>query len=49
MGGGTDVDCAMKWMITKAARGDIIVLRASGTNGYNGYLFNLQTCNSLET
>lgn len=49
MGGGTDVDAAMRWMITKAGGGDILVLRATGTNGYNAYLFGLQTCNSVET
>lgn len=49
MGGGTDVDAAMRWMITKAGGGDIIVLRATGTNAYNSYIYGLQTCNSVET
>ncbi|TAG53563.1 MAG: cyanophycinase [Cytophagales bacterium] len=49
MGGGTDVDAAMRWMITKAGGGDIVVLRSTGTDGYNAYLFGLQTCNSVET
>ncbi len=49
MGGGTDVDAAMRWMITKAGGGDIVVLRATGTDGYNSYIFGLQTCNSVET
>jgi cyanophycinase-like exopeptidase len=49
MGGGTDVDAAMRWMITKAGGGDIVVLRATGTNAYNNYIYGLQTCNSVET
>lgn len=49
MGGGTDVDNAIKWMITKAGGGDIVVLRATGTDAYNSYIYGLQTCNSVET
>ena len=49
MGGGSDVDAAMVWMIGKAGGGDILVLRATGTNGYNSYIYGLATCNSVET
>lgn len=49
MGGGTDVDAAMRWMIQKAGGGDIVVLRATGTNAYNSYIFGLGGCNSVET
>ncbi|MDD2584884.1 MAG: cyanophycinase, partial [Bacteroidales bacterium] len=38
-GGGTDVDEAMKWMVTNANGGDIVVIRTSGSDGYNTYLF----------
>ena len=38
-GGGTDVDEAMQWMLTNANGGDIVVIRASGADGYNAYLF----------
>lgn len=38
-GGGTDVDEAMKWMLINANGGDIVVLRTSGSDGYNTYLF----------
>lgn len=38
-GGGTDVDEAMKWMVTNASGGDIVVIRTSGSDGYNTYLF----------
>ncbi|MEM9752352.1 MAG: cyanophycinase [Planctomycetota bacterium] len=38
-GGGTDVDAAMTWFRTRANGGDIVILRASGSDGYNDYLF----------
>lgn len=49
MGGSTDVDEAIKWMITKSGGGDFIILRASGSTGYNEYIFGLGTVNSVET
>ena len=49
MGGGTDVDAAIKWMIAKSGGGDFLVLRATGTNGYNSYVFGLGGVNSCET
>ncbi len=39
MGGSRDVDVAMQWLLTQANGGDVIVLRASGSNGYNDYFF----------
>ncbi|MEM1445529.1 MAG: cyanophycinase [Planctomycetota bacterium] len=38
-GGGTDVDAAMTWFKTRANGGDVVILRASGSDGYNDYLF----------
>ncbi len=38
-GGGTDNDDAMKWMLSRAKGGDVVVLRASGSDGYNTYLY----------
>lgn len=38
-GGGGDVDDAMRWFVQKAGGGDVVVLRASGADGYNDYLF----------
>lgn len=38
-GGGTDVDEAMKWLLINADGGDVVVLRASGQDGYNSYLY----------
>ena len=49
MGGGTDVDAAMQWMINKSGGGDVVVLRSTGTNGYNSYLYGLGTVNSVQT
>jgi cyanophycinase len=38
-GGGGDVDTAMRWLLNKAPGGNLVVLRASGADGYNNYLF----------
>ncbi len=37
-GGATDNDDAMRWFLEQADGGDIVVLRASGSDGYNNYL-----------
>ena len=37
-GGGGDVDEAFRWFARRAGGGDIVVLRASGADGYNDYL-----------
>jgi cyanophycinase-like exopeptidase len=39
MGGATENDEAMKWFLNRANGGDILVLRATGSNGYNTYLY----------
>lgn len=49
MGGGTDVDAAMQWMIAKSGGGDVVVIRSTGTNAYNDYLYGLGTVNSVQT
>ena len=49
MGGGRDVDNAMRWMLQRADGGDVLIIRATGANGYNQYLFDLQRVNSVET
>ena len=51
MGGRTENDNAMKWLLQKANGGDVIVLRCSGTNGYNNYLYTTLgiPVNSVET
>lgn len=49
MGGGTDNDDAIKWMIQKSGGGDFVVIRSSGTQAYNDYIYGLGTVNSVET
>ncbi len=49
MGGGEDVDDAFRWMIAKAGGGDFLVLRASGSDGYNAYVYALGGVDSVET
>lgn len=50
MGGSTDVDNAMRWMLERAGGGDVVIIRASGSTGYNDYLFSLGAkVNSVET
>ena len=48
MGGGTDVDAAFAWMIARAGGGDFVVLRATGADGYNAYLFEMGGLDSVE-
>ncbi|MEM7657533.1 MAG: cyanophycinase [Bacteroidota bacterium] len=51
MGGATESDEAMQWFLLQASGGDILVLRASGSDGYNQYLYSdlNVTVNSVET
>ena len=49
MGGSTDVDEAFRWMIDRAKGGDFVVIRASGSTGYNNYIKGLGELNSVET
>ncbi|MCU1238005.1 MAG: cyanophycinase and related exopeptidase-like protein, partial [Candidatus Solibacter sp.] len=38
MGGGKDVDAAFQFLVKRAGGGDVVVLRASGSDGYNKYI-----------
>ena len=51
MGGATENDDAMKWFLERSGGGDILVIRASGSDGYNDYLFSELgiSVNSVET
>ena len=51
MGGSTEDANAMKWFLKRANGGDILVLRTSGSNGYNDYLYSELgvSVNSVET
>lgn len=51
MGGASEDDNAMQWFLEKANGGDVLVLRATGSDGYNSYLFSELgvAVNSVET
>jgi len=49
MGGGADVEGAFKWMIERSGGGDVVILRATGTDAYNPFVNRLGTVNSVET
>jgi cyanophycinase len=55
-GGSTDVDAAIQWMIdqvrgctTCSTKVDVVILRSSGSNGYNDYIFAMNGVDSVET
>ncbi|HEV8582829.1 MAG TPA: peptidase S51 [Thermoanaerobaculia bacterium] len=55
-GGGTDVDAAIQWMIDQvrgctscATKIDVVILRSSGSNGYNDYIYAMNGVDSVET
>jgi cyanophycinase len=48
-GGSTDVEAAMKWFLERSGGGDVVILRASGSTGYNDFLYKLGKVNSVET
>ena len=41
MGGSTDVDAAFQWLCDRAAGGDFLIVRATGTDAYNPYVQDL--------
>jgi cyanophycinase len=49
MGGGPDVDAAFRWMIAKSGGGNFVVIRASGTDAYNPYIYAMGGVSSVET
>ncbi|MFT3738411.1 MAG: Type 1 glutamine amidotransferase-like domain-containing protein [Breznakibacter sp.] len=51
MGGAAEDDNAMAWFLGRANGGDVLVLRTSGSNGYNDYLYSGLgvAVNSVET
>jgi cyanophycinase-like exopeptidase len=51
MGGATENDEAMKWLLQRASGGDVVVIRSTGGNGYNNYFYSGLgiTVNSVET
>ena len=50
IGGGRDPDEAFVWFNEQVAGGDVVVLRASRSDGYNSYLYNdIGSVNSVRT
>jgi len=51
MGGRTENDNAMRWFLQRAQGGDVLVMRASGADGYNSYFYSELgvAINSVET
>lgn len=51
MGGASEDDQAMQWFLNKADGGDVVVLRTTGTDGYNDYFYSDLgvSLNSVET
>ncbi|MBO9586542.1 MAG: cyanophycinase [Flavobacterium sp.] len=51
MGGAAENDEAMKWFLKRAEGGDVLILRTSGSDGYNSYLYTSLgvAVNSVET
>ncbi|MFY7664863.1 Type 1 glutamine amidotransferase-like domain-containing protein [Flavobacterium sp.] len=51
MGGATENDNAMTWLLQRANGGDVVVLRSSGSDGYNDYFYSDLgvNVNSVET
>jgi len=51
MGGATESDEAMQWFLNRANGGDVLILRASGSDGYNDYFYSELgiNLNSVET
>jgi cyanophycinase len=55
-GGSTDIDAAIQWMIDQvrgctscSTKVDVVILRSSGSNGYNDYIFAMNGVDSVET
>lgn len=48
-GGGTDVDEAMLWLLQRSGGGDIMIIRTSGSDGYNQYLYDMAPVDSVES
>ena len=49
MGGGSDLDEALRWLCNKGNGGDFLILRARGDDDYNSYVNGLCKSNSVAT
>merc|ERR1712232_1156919 len=41
-GGGTDQDVVFRYLVDRAGGGNIVVVRSTGTDAYNKYIFDLE-------
>lgn len=55
-GGSTDVDAALQWIIDQvrgctscSTKIDVVILRSTGSNGYNDYIYAMNGVDSVET
>jgi len=48
MGGGTDTDEAFVWHINRANKGDFVVIRTSGDDAYNNYIYALSVASKAK-
>lgn len=49
MGGSTDVEPAIRWLLKRSGGGDVVVIRSSGADGYNNYMYDMGSVNSVES
>jgi cyanophycinase len=49
MGGGLDIDAAFAWMNGRSGGGDFLVIRSSGTDAYNQWVYDMGGVNSAAT
>ena len=49
VGGGKDQDSVFRWFLQRSGGGDVVVLRASGADGYNPYMKGLAPVDSVES
>jgi cyanophycinase len=49
MGGGRDDPAAFRWFLERAGRGDVLILRASGADGYHAFVAEIAPVDSVES
>ncbi len=47
-GGGADIDESFRWLIERSGGGDIVIIRTTGTDAYNDYLYDMKTQNGIQ-
>lgn len=46
-GGGTDIDESFRWLIERSGGGDFLVIRSTGTDAYNDYIYDMTSPSGL--